>query len=176
MSQYLLRLVSHPKNNKLHIDKMIAVSNAPDTLFFQMKDGKKMLKEFIAVDVPENIPKGIRDVFCGKEMVYRFIPPAEKGMTGRDQEFSLTALVIDYQNRNGAEVWTTLERMIEGITPRDKKTPEPIVVAKSHQADFGIGVDDIPVVDLNPNAHEAVTEIAPIKRVPGRPKKEPVIA
>lgn len=165
----LLRLVSHPKNNKLHIDKFIALDNAPENLFFNVKNGKRFLKEFVDVDVPENIPKAIREEFCLGDKVYRFIPPAEKGMSGFDQELELTAIVLDFQNRNGAETWLTLERMIEAMTPRDKKTPEPVVVAKDHHSGFTIGSEDIPIVDLAPSP--AIQEVAPVRKKAGRPRK-----
>lgn len=172
----LLRLVSHAKNNKLHIDKFIVLENAPDSLFFTIKDGKKMMKDFVEVDIVENVPRSIRDEFEIDEQVYRWIPPYEKGATGYDQGFPFIGLVLDCQNRNGSETWQSIERMIEANTPRDRKPPEPVVVAKDHRSGFSIDVEDIPVVDLKPEGGIEVTKIAPVRKSPGRPKKVPVAA
>lgn len=170
----LLRLVSHAKNNKHHIDKMIALENAPEHLFFNVRNGKRFMKDFVEVDIVENVPESIRMKFSSDEKIYRFIPPAEKGMTGFDQEFELVGLVLDCQNRNGAEVWLTIERMIEAVTPRDRRPEEPVVVAVDHRSDFKRDLV-IPVVDLRPQGGSDVIEV-PVKRSPGRPKAKKEMA
>lgn len=168
----LLRLVSHPKNNKHHIDKMIALENVPENLFFNIKNDKRFLKDFVEVDIVENVPQYIRDDFSSDEKIYKYIPPAEKGMAGFDQEFSLVGLVLDFQNRNGAETWLTIERMIEAITPRDRKPVEPVVVAVDHRSDFKRDLV-IPVVDLKPQGRQEPEPFNAPKKSPGRPKKVP---
>lgn len=165
----LLRIVSHPKNNKHHIDKMIYIKSIPEKLFFNQRNGKNFMKEFVEVDITDNVPDSIQAKFSHPdEKVYRYVPPAEKNMAGFDQEFPLIGLVLDYQNRNGAEVWNSIERMIDARTPRDQRMEEPVVIAVDHRSDFKRDLV-IPTVDLDPNTESDV--FVPARRM-GRPKKE----
>lgn len=166
----LLRLISHPKNNKQHIDKMIALENVPEKLFFNVKNDKRYMKDFVEVDVIENVPESIRMKFSSDEKIYRLIPPAEKGMAAIDQEFDCVGLVLDYQNLKGAETWQAIERMIEAVTPRDRRPTEPVVVAADLRSDFKRDLV-VPVVDLQPQEEL----IIPVKKM-GRPKKEVLAA
>lgn len=165
----LLRLVSHAKNNKMHIDKFICVEGIPDHMLFEIRSGKKCLKSFLATDIPENIPKDIRKEFCDNDSVNKYIPRFEKGAEDIFQEVPFYSVVIDCATRQGADFWGSIERMIDDQTPRDRKVIEPIVVAKDLRSGFSITSEDVPRVTLVFSNEEPVE-----KKKAGRPRKEVV--
>lgn len=166
----LFRLASHAKNNKLHIDKLIAIEGVPEHLLFESRGGKQVLRQFLGFGIPENLPKDIRKEFCNGDTILRYVAPFEKGAEAVFQEIPLYDIVIDCGTRQGAELWEKIERMIDDQTPRDRKVPEPVVVAKDHKSGFAVSSEDIPVATLV--WPEATTEIE--RKRPGRPRKEVV--
>lgn len=168
----LLRLVSHAKNNKQHIDKLIAIEGIPDSMLYEIRNGKKCLKGFLSTDIAENIPKDIRNEFYENDMVYKYIAPFEKNAEPVFQELELYSVVIDCSTRQGADLWGSLERMIDDQTPRDRKVTEPVVVAKDLRSGFSISSEDVPRVTL---MQSVITEPVEKKKM-GRPRKEVVAA
>lgn len=168
----LIRLVSHSKNNKLHLDKFIAIEGIPDHMLYETRSGNKCLKGFLGTDVPENIPKDIKREFFKNESINRYIAPFEKGAEAVFQEVPLYSVVIDCATRQGADLWNALERMIDDQTPRDRKVVEPVVVAKDLRSGFTITSEDVPVVTLQFASETPVETIQ--KKKMGRPRKEAV--
>lgn len=167
----LLRLVSHAKNNKLHIDKFIYVEGIPEHMLFETRGGKKCLRGFLSTDIPENIPKDIRKEFFDGDMVHKYIAPFKPEAEPVYQELPLYSIVIDCATRQGADLWGSIERMIDDQTPRDRKVVEPIVVAKDWKSGFSITSEDVPRVTLEKSQSE---NPEPEKKKMGRPRKEAV--
>lgn len=166
----LLRLVSNGKNNKLHLDKFIFIEGIPDNMLYETRNGKKCIKGFLSTDIVENIPKDIRKEFFNEETVHKYIAPFEKNAEPVFQKLPLYSIVIDCSTRQGADLWGSLERMIDDQTPRDRKVTEPVIVAKDLRSGFSITSEDVPRVTLQFSESEEPVQ----KNKGGRPRKEAV--
>ena len=149
----LIRLVSHTRNNKWAVDKMIFVDGIPEDLLYMRRGDKLFLKEPWTFDVTENIPDYIRQGIDPFE-VNIFTSPTEKGLPAREDTYTVYGLVLDYQNPRGEDIWKRIERMIDQDTPRGENLPEPVLVSDQIDNDhrmlgFSIQFEDIPQVVLS---------------------------
>lgn len=158
----LIRLCGHFINNSQHIDKMICINGLPDDWVFKTRtDGLKELAPPFTADIPENIPKQIRNL-CTPTDVVKYFPPIEKGREGVLDSMTILGVRLDYMTEAGRSMWVRIQRYMDDCLPRHAKVPEPVIVAKDQKSPFetysvsrpiGGGIEmkpaDIPVVDLD---------------------------
>lgn len=150
----LIRLVSHPDKNKYLCDKIVFIEGIPEHMMFYKKDGKNFLKHPWVIDVTENIPKPVRDKFQPQPLKTNVhFPSPEKGIPPINDEVDTYGFSLDYQNGQAEQIWESIERMIDAVTPRGDKLPVPILVDPSlddeHRArGWTISAEDIPSIDL----------------------------
>lgn len=168
----LIRLISHPVNNSLHIDKLIHIEGLPESMMFTRKEGKLFLKTPWTIDITENIPKAIRD-FHVKEPTKVTVrtPNTDNRLPPIDDEVEAYGFTLDYQNGPAELLWKQIERMIDIDTPRDKELPVPVVVSNDRRDGFIIGPEDIPVVILEDAKGSVLAAPAPVLKT----KIEPAI-
>lgn len=183
----LIRLVSHPKGNSDHIDKLIYIEGLPESMVYRIKDGKKFLKEPWTVDTDANIPDRIQRVFFKNPVTVWFeLPKDPTFQNQQNTEYSVEAncFKIDYQTRQGEEMWKSIENLLDRETPRDMDVPEPAVVGD--RRDWKLEAADVPSVVLEksvkavdkksseapPQAEPSAAESsAPIKLIKGGHRK-----
>lgn len=155
----LIRVVSHPTNNALHIDKLICLKGLPEKMMFDVRNGKRFLKEPWKMDPIENLPKYIRSAF-EPETITLYTPPFKSPngdyYQALEDDHEVVAVQIDYQNGQGEQLWKQIERMIDMSTPRDEKLPVPVVVAVNRTENMSITAEEIPVVDFAAKKEEGV--------------------
>lgn len=156
----LIRLISHHVKNPMHIDKLIRIEGLPDAFLYDVRGGRKFIKEPWKIDPPENLPARIRESFDTTEIWLR-TAPYQKGAEVLEDKMDVYALQLDYQNGQGEAMWQKIERMIELSTPRSEAIPVPVKVAESRIEPFMIDASDIPFVDVG--EHEKVI----VKPAPG---------
>jgi len=147
----LIRLVSHPTDNPLHIDKLIYIKGLPDKMMFDIKGDKRFLKEPWKIDPLDNLPRFIRDAFEPEEVYVHtpaFAAPNGEKYAAIDDKVQVHAVQLDYQNGQGEQVWKQIERMIDMSTPRDERLPSPVIIAKNRTENISIGAEEIPRIDF----------------------------
>lgn len=149
----LIRLVSHPEKNSDHIDKLIYIEGLPESMIYRVKDGKKFLKEPWQVDNDENMPNRIQNVFFKNPVEVWFELPKDPTFPGQQNtEYRVEAncFKIDYQTRQGEEMWKQIEKLLDRETPRDMEIPKPAVVGD--RRDWFLEAADVPSVVLEGKA------------------------
>lgn len=157
----LIRLISHPTDNPLHIDKLIYVEGLPDKMVFDTRNGRKLLREPWKMDPVENLPKSIRDAFEPITVTVHtpaFAAPNGEKYPALDDDMEVWALQLDYQNGQGESTWKQIERMIDMSTPRDERLPVPAVVAQNRIENFSLQAEDVPRVSFLKKEESPVTE------------------
>lgn len=112
-------------------------------------------------DNEETIPKSIRHLCEPTDIavVYSAIGPGQKGVVDHK---TILGIKLDFGTEPGREMWEKVERYLDRVTPRDRKVPEPVMMAPNQKSEFNptigrrsnrgsmefaVGVD-IPDVDL----------------------------
>lgn len=172
----LIRLVSHPKKNSDHIDKLIYIEGLPESMVFRVKDGKKFLKEPWVADVEANYPDRIQRVFFKNPVMVTYEvakDPTFQGQQNTEYSVEVNCFRIDYQTRQGEDMWKSIEKLLDRETPRDMEIPEPAVVGD--RRDWTLEVADVPSVVLEKRVPVVEKSKAPQEKVPAV-ESEPIKA
>jgi hypothetical protein len=189
----LIKLAGHFPNNPNHIDKLISIKGLPEEwLFRNGPHGKELAKPWM-IDNEDTIPKAIRHL-CEPTDVVVVYSPIAKGEQGVVDKKTLLGIKLDYGTEPGREMWEKIERYLDRMTPRDRKVPEPVMMAPNHKSDFNPTIGrrsvrgsmefasnvEVPDVDLRATVEEAVpvpkVVPAPVIVAPVVEKKEEVDA
>lgn len=163
----LIRLMGHFINNSQHIDKMICIKGLPKDWLFRKRGDSVELNPPFTADIPENIPKFIRHL-CTPTEIVKYFPPIERGKEGVLDKMTILGVKLDYMTEAGRDMWTQIERYVDGILPRHTQVPTPVVISKDQKSPFetytlrkrvtgGVSMEpsEIPVIDLEREKLEA---------------------
>lgn len=147
----LIRLVSHPEDNSDHVDKLIYIEGLPEVFFYNVMNGKKYLKSPPwVIDNDDNVPEDIKRIYYKHPQEVWFQLPKDPSFQGQDQltEYSREAncLVLDYQTRQGEQMWDQIEKILDRETPRDLEVPKPAVVGTRRE--WTLGATEVPAIVL----------------------------
>lgn len=160
----LIRLVSHPFKNKYLCDKIMFIDGIPDSMLYFQRNGKNYLKAPWTPDVTANIPEPVRSKFQPKPFkINLYLAPPEKGVPPIDDEINCYGLMLDYQNGQGEQMWESIEKMIDDVTPRGVDLPKPVIVEPGlddeHRArQWTIGPETIESVSLTTTRDEGLVK------------------
>lgn len=171
----LIRLVGHFIDNPNRIDKLICIKGLPEEWFFRPSrfGGKELIKPW-EPDVEANIPVACRHL-CEPIEITQVFSPVEKGRDYTIDKITAHALRFDYVTEAGQTMWDQIERYLERTVPRDMLVAKPVLVAPDHKSAYSPHearrsvrgslelrpVNEIPVIDLRPQASSAVVTPAP---------------